>query len=158
MKSQPIHHHIPKEAGAPSCDQHTLITYRWAATEHPEKKNSRGIMHRLPATKSEGLLGKKTSQSSQFSLFVNLLPQYFLTYACLDVISGHIKENMVIQDGFTEVKSFLTNMIAFCHKITGYVDERSLVSPTLILEYSQMSPAASLHLTWSNSQHGWANY
>lgn len=56
--------------------------------------------------------------------------------ACLDVISGHIKEKLVTgkhQDAFTDVKSCLNNMIAFCHKMTGFVDGRSLVSLTLTL-------------------------
>lgn len=47
-----------------------------------------------------------------------------------------MKEKMVIgnhQDIFTDVKSHLTNMIAFCYKMTGFVDERSFVSSTLIL-------------------------
>lgn len=93
-------------------------------------------MHRLPVTKSEGSLGKKTSQSSLLSLCVNLLPWYVQTYACLDVVSGHTKENMVTgnhQDGFRETKLCLIYMTAFCHKMPGFVDERSLVSPTLIL-------------------------
>lgn len=53
-------------------------------------------MCRLPVAKSEGSLGKETSQSSLLSLFVSLLPQYVQTYACLDVISGHMKEKMLI--------------------------------------------------------------
>lgn len=130
MESQFIHHHIPKMQVLHPCDWHALISYRWTANGHPGKKSRRWIMHRLPVTKYEGSPGKKTPQSSLLSLFVNLFPQYVQTCACLDVISGLMKEEMVTgnhQDGFTEVKSCLTNMIAFCHKMTGFVDERSLV-------------------------------
>lgn len=94
-------------------------------------------MPRLPVTKSEGSLGKKTSQSSLLCLLIYFHSMFRHMPACLDVISGHIKEKLITgnhQDAFTEVKSCLTNMIAFCHKITGFVDERSLlVSLTLIL-------------------------
>lgn len=107
------------------------MDYNWACRKEEQERDYAQV------TKSEGSLGKKASQSSLLSLFVSLLPQYVQTYAHMDVISGRMKEKVVTgnhQHGFTKVKSCLTNMIALCHKMIGFVDERrSVVSSTLIL-------------------------
>lgn len=93
----------------------------WASRKEEQERDYAQV------SKSEGSLGKKASQSSLLSLFVSLLPQDVQTCAHLDVISGHMKEKAAIrnhQHGFTKVKSCLTNMIALCHKMMGFVDER----------------------------------
>ena len=54
----------------------------------------------------------------------------------LGAVERHLKDNAIIrqnQPGFTKGKSFLTNLISFCDKVTFLVDEGKAVDAFFII-------------------------
>lgn len=148
MKSQLIHDHIPNMQMLHPVTSMYLITYRWTTTGHLENSRKE-IMHRLPHLRDHW--GRKHHSLTYFHcLLVYVLPQYVQTYAHLNVISGHMKEKLVIwnpQHGFIKVKSCMSNVIVPCHKMMGSVDEKiSVVPPTWILASLNNVSHRSFHL------------
>jgi len=64
----------------------------------------------------------------------------------LDVISKQVEEKVVIsQHGFTKGKSCLTNLIAYCDGITGWVDEGRAVD-VVYLDFSKAFDTVSHYI------------
>ncbi|PKU39436.1 rna-directed dna polymerase from mobile element jockey- hypothetical protein [Limosa lapponica baueri] len=78
----------------------------------------------------DGDQGKKEDPGNYRLVSLTSIPGKVVEHLILDVISKHTEEKKVISSGhhgFTKGRSCLTNLIAFCDGMTGWVDERRAV-------------------------------
>ena len=74
--------------------------------------------------------GKKEDPGNYRPVSLTSIPRKMVEKLILDVISKQVEAKKVIrsiQHGFTKGKSCLTNLIAFCDNMTGWVDEGKAV-------------------------------
>ncbi|GAB0188743.1 mitochondrial enolase superfamily member 1 [Grus japonensis] len=83
--------------------------------------------------------GKKEDPGNYRPVNLTSIPGKVMELLVLEVISKHVEEKKVIraaQCGFAKGRSCLTNLIAFCDGMTGWVDEGRAVD-VVYLDFSK---------------------
>ena len=75
------------------------------------------------------------------------VPGRIMERAPLEHISWHTKVNESLQRGFTKNKSYLTSLLAFCDKMTGFVNE----GRTQDLIYFNFNEVDAVHVNFSKA-------
>jgi len=104
----------------------------WRTGEVPEDWRKANV---TPAFKK----GKKEDPVNYRPVSLTSIPGKVMEQLILDVIIKQVEEKKVIrssQHGFTKGKSCMTNLIAFCDGMTGWVDEGRAVD-VVYLDFSK---------------------
>ncbi|GAB0193231.1 mitochondrial enolase superfamily member 1 [Grus japonensis] len=103
-------------------------SWSWRTGEVPEDRRKASV---TPVFKK----GKKGDPGNYRPVSLTSIPGKMMEQLILGVINKHVEEKKVIgsgQHGFTKGKSCLTNLIAFCDGMTGWVDEGRAVDVVYI--------------------------
>ncbi|XP_068793436.1 microcephalin isoform X3 [Struthio camelus] len=92
--------------------------------------------------------GKKEEPGNSRPVILPSIPGKVMEQLTLEVVTKHLEDRKVIrssQHGFTKGKSCLTNLMAFCDGMTGWVDEGRAVD-VVSLDFSKALDTVSHHI------------